>query len=191
MITSGFEDLIYQDYSIVYADPPWKYEDRGVRGGTEAQYRAMSVYDLCDLEVKRICADDAILFMWTTWPILMQGSPREVMLAWGFEPRTIGFVWVKQNDDGTLYSGTGHYTRANTEPCLIGVAGQGLDRVDRGVSSVIMSSRRQHSAKPDEARWRIEKLYGEQKRVELFARRGDIHGWDAWGNEVVLGTDLL
>lgn len=188
MRTQSFEDLIHGDYSIVLADPPWAYTNATTRGAAERHYSTMSVDELVDLEVKRIAADDAVLFLWVTWPTLHDGL--RVMRAWEFAYRTIGLLWVKTNDDGTVFMGVGHYTRSNTEPCLIGVRGRGLERADLGVSSVLLAPRKQHSAKPDEARYRIERLYGEQKRVELFARGTrngwdeSRNGWDAWGNEV-------
>lgn len=53
-----------------------------------------------------------------------------------------------------------------------------------------MDARRgRHSAKPVEVHQRIERLLGERRRVELFARRRR-DGWDAWGNEVPGGNDV-
>ncbi|HGJ5884476.1 MT-A70 family methyltransferase, partial [Arsenophonus sp.] len=40
----------------------------------------------------------------------------------------------------------------------------------------------EHSQKPKEVHYRLEKLYGEVKRIELFAR-DKVQGWDLWGNE--------
>lgn len=40
-----------------------------------------------------------------------------------------------------------------------------------------------HSKKPDEAKTRIVRLFGDIPRIELFARE-KIVGWDVWGNEV-------
>ena len=51
------------------------------------------------------------------------------------------------------------------------------------VSSAILSPRREHSRKPDEAIDRIVKLYGDVPRIELFARQKS-PGWDSWGNEI-------
>jgi site-specific DNA-methyltransferase (adenine-specific) len=50
------------------------------------------------------------------------------------------------------------------------------------VSSVIISKKREHSRKPDEARRRIVDLLGDKPRIELFARER-FEGWDVWGNE--------
>ena len=55
--------------------------------------------------------------------------------------------------------------------------------VSHSVHSVIQSPIRQHSQKPPEARDRIVQLFGDQRRLELFARE-TVSGWDAWGNEV-------
>ena len=51
------------------------------------------------------------------------------------------------------------------------------------MSSCIISERREHSRKPDEARKRIEQLVGNVPKIELFARQ-TAEGWDCWGNEV-------
>ena len=40
-----------------------------------------------------------------------------------------------------------------------------------------------HSAKPTEIRKRIDAMYSNLSRIELFARQ-QIEGWDCWGNEV-------
>ncbi|MFT0667829.1 MT-A70 family methyltransferase, partial [Enterobacter hormaechei subsp. xiangfangensis] len=40
-----------------------------------------------------------------------------------------------------------------------------------------------HSEKPWEVRHRLELLYGDVPRIELFSRSA-APGWDAWGNEV-------
>lgn len=36
---------------------------------------------------------------------------------------------------------------------------------------------------------RIEQLFADANRIELFARENHV-GWDAWGNEVEVCTDL-
>jgi N6-adenosine-specific RNA methylase IME4 len=59
----------------------------------------------------------------------------------------------------------------------------GLKRTDRSVPRLIVAPRGRHSEKPVEAHRRIERLFVNVSRVELFARcrRG---GWDAFGNQV-------
>lgn len=128
--------------------------------------------------------------------------------AWGFKVRTMkGFTWVKLNQlaeqhiNKALEAGQiddfydflnmlntqtrmngGNYTRANSEDLLIAVRGAGLERANASVKQVIYSPLGEHSEKPWEARHRLELLYGDTSRIELFARR-EIPGWDTWGDE--------
>lgn len=53
-----------------------------------------------------------------------------------------------------------------------------------------MSTRGKHSQKPEEARRRIESLFGDQRRLEMFAREKH-DGWDIWGNELENDINLL
>ena len=48
---------------------------------------------------------------------------------------------------------------------------------------LVEAVRTRHSEKPEEVRRRIEELFGDVPRIELFARKR-FHGWDCWGNEV-------
>ena len=119
--------------------------------------------------------------MWTTSPKLPESL--EVMKAWGFEYFNVIFTWIKTNKvSDTLFWGMGNTTRANAEYVLLGRKGK-LDRLNAGVHSVVMSKIEKHSKKPDEVRNRIESLYGDLPRIELFARE-KINGWDSWGNEL-------
>ena len=47
----------------------------------------------------------------------------------------------------------------------------------------VAAERTKHYKKPNEVRQRIEKLFGDLPRIELFARE-TAEGWDSWGNEV-------
>lgn len=170
-------------YNIIYADPPWKYgggKDKNFRGLAVDHYQTMKTKDICELPVKNI-ADDAVLFMWTTFPHLADAF--KVAEAWGFQYRTNAFTWVKLNRDGSPCFGLGFWTRSNAEICLIFTKGNYPRRTNSTVSSVILSQREQHSKKPDEARERIVQLMGDLPRIELFARK-HTDGWDCWGNEV-------
>ena len=180
-----FVDIFTTDkkYSIIYADPPWKYG--GGKNGSFAalavdQYPTMKTKDICALPVAGI-AEDAVLFLWVTFPQLQEAFT--VARAWGFTYRTAAFTWVKLNKNGTPFFGLGHWTHSNAEICLIFTKGNYPRRVGRRVSQIIMTVRERHSQKPREARERIVELMGDLPRIELFAReRAD--GWDYWGNEV-------
>jgi N6-adenosine-specific RNA methylase IME4 len=173
-------------YKIIYADPPWHYSNVDswdkMCGGIARHYNMMTTEDICNLPIKELADDDCLLFLWVTFPCLKEGL--KVINAWGFEYSSIGFTWVKLNDDGTPFFGIGFYTKSNAEICLIGKKGKGGTLVQSNyVSSVILSKRREHSRKPDEARQRIVKLCGDIPRVELFARQ-KFEGWETWGDQV-------
>jgi N6-adenosine-specific RNA methylase IME4 len=174
---------IKEKYNIIYADPPWQYRtscDKNPRG-PELHYPTMHTADICALPVKDITADNSILFLWATFPKLPDAL--EVIKAWGFLFKTVGFVWIKKNRKAdSLFMGMGMWTRSNAEICLIAVKGK-PQRIDCGVHQVIISPIEEHSKKPDEIRARILQLVGDLPRVELFARQTP-PGWSVWGNEV-------
>ena len=197
-------------YSIVYADPPWHYPARNnpltrFGRGASGQYSVMKTSEICALPIASLCADKCALLLWSTWPALSEAM--KVIKAWGFEYKTIGFLWVKLNPKramdkrfvlaqeliakGTLgflnwlaCFGVGFYAKSNTEPCLLAMKrGPVVRPVSNKVSSVLFAPRGKHSAKPPEVRGRIVELFGDVPRVEMFAR--DVpDGWDVWGNEV-------
>jgi N6-adenosine-specific RNA methylase IME4 len=143
----------------------------------------MTPQEIMDLPVQDIAAQDCVLFLWTTWPMLLEGSTDKVIRAWGFTPKTAGFVWIKTNKQSkSLFWGMGHYSRSNSEVCVLAVRGK-PKRIDAGVHQVIMSPVRAHSQKPDEQYGLIERLMGDLPRIELFARQR-WPGWDSWGDEV-------
>jgi N6-adenosine-specific RNA methylase IME4 len=167
-------------YAVIYADPPWSYRDQARAGarGAVFHYPTLTREALAALPVADLALPDAALFLWATAPLL----PEAIALIdrWGFAYKTLAFTWVKRcrKADG-LHWGMGSSTRANPEYVLLGVRGR-LPRRDAGVHSVVMAPVGQHSAKPDEVRRRIERLFGEVPRIELFARQHP-SGWDVWG----------
>ena len=174
-------------YSIIYADPPWKFSNRRTGGsmtsGSEAQYKSvMSVEDLFAMPVKDICAPDCVLCMW--WVGTHAVEAQMVAKVWGFQVVTMtGFVWNKLTKKNALPCfGMGKWTRAGAECCLIATRGK-PERVSASVYSVVTAKVRKHSQKPDEVRERIVKLCGDLPRLEMFGRAGGA-GWDIWGNEI-------
>ena len=172
-------------YQLIYADPPWHFKARSEKGeGRSAKnhYGVMSIDDIMNFPISEISEENSVCLMWVIDPMIEQGY--EVMRAWGFVPKTVGFYWVKTNMKSCGYfMGLGYYTRANPEQCILGVRGKGLPRMNKGVPRLIIAPRRKHSQKPEEAYYRIERLFGDVKRVELFAR-SERFGWDSFGNEI-------
>lgn len=167
-------------YNIILADPPWEYADKARAGkrGVEYKYSCMSIEDIQSLPIYKIVEKDSLLFLWVTFPLLKDGL--KTIEEWGFNYITCGFNWIKTNKDGSVFKGMGHYSRANSELCLIGKRGKGVERIDKSVEQPIIYRRKKHSSKPIEVRERIDRLYGDVPKIELFARsRGE--GWDATG----------
>jgi len=87
------------------------------------------------------------------------------------------------NGDGLgTQMGMGHYTRANTEPCLLAVRGS-MPVSSHDIQALIMSPVREHSRKPDDQYRKIESLYPAGPYLEMFARRKRA-GWHSFGNEI-------
>lgn len=163
-------------FNIIYADPPW------LQGGrTKKHYKHMRTKDICNLSVPQITADDAVLFLWTTFMNLPDAM--QVIPAWGFQYKSVAFTWIKPNNKSKgWFFGTGYWARGNAEICLLATKGH-PKRVSRRVSQLIVEPRREHSRKPDVARQRIVQLCGDLPRIELFARQTH-DGWHRWGNQV-------
>ena len=172
----------YKEYKIIYADPPWKYDDGGCNGGTSDKYPTMTCEELCNIPISDLlAADDCVLFIWGTYPKLIEVL--KVIEAWGFKYKSIAFQWIKLNRSGKgNFYGLGRWTRGNTECCLLATKGK-PKRISNSVSQLVFSPLREHSRKPDIIRDKIIKLMGYVPRVELFARQR-FEGWDVWGNEV-------
>jgi len=141
----------------------------------------MPTNEIAELPIKDIADKDCILFMWVIFPKLDEFM--EIVNAWGFEYKTVGFVWIKKNpDDYSNFFGLGAYTRANAEICIIAKKGK-PKVINHSISQIIESKIGEHSRKPDIVRKKIVKLYGDLPRIELFARQ-KIEGWDCWGNQI-------
>lgn len=173
-------------YDVILADPPWSYyswdENTGPQGRTAAKhYNVMSVEEIAALPVADLAAENCALFLWAVWPDIFRA--REIIRAWGFTYRTIAWVWAKLNPSSLgFHYGLGYYTRANTEPCLLAVKGS-MPPAVKDVQALIVSPVREHSRKPDEQYGKIDRLYPDARKIELFARKS-WEGWDVWGNEV-------
>lgn len=187
-----------QRFAVILADPPWRFEtwsEAGKDRSAEQHYSCMSLDEIKALPVRELAAKDCALFLWGTWPTMPQAL--EVISAWGFEYKTVGFVWVKTlrsaeaagafrlgRDGAGLHVGNGYWTRANTEFCLIGARGRRRRRY-ADVHQVVMAPVAEHSVKPVVVHARIERLLS-GPYLELFARR-PMPGWTVWGNQIARG----
>lgn len=173
-------------YRVIVADPPWRYANAGCRGAAENEYPTMSTSEICGLPIQDLAADDCALFLWATWPQLLDAS--RVVQSWGFDYVT-GFPWLKivglPSIDlwGELkvkpQYGVGFWVRGCTEPLLI--ARRGSVSPPSGGFVGLLSENLRHSRKPENLYHIAEQLPGPY--LELFCRRPRA-GWDVWGNEV-------
>lgn len=174
-------------YRVIYADPPWEYggDQHGTTQGTTAHasgaqdttlathYPSMSIEALCAMDVRSIAADDSVLFLWVTVPLLPEGL--QVLDAWGFDYKG-HFVWDKVKHN------VGHYNSVRHELLLIGGRGSSTPDVPELFDSVYSEDRTEHSRKPAYFRDLIDKLYPGGPRCELFARGALPEPWFGMGN---------
>lgn len=181
-------------YDVIYADPPWDYggkmqydkssiksENIGFEknifiSAANFKYPTLTLPELKQLNVKAIAADDCILFMWTTGPQFANSI--ELGQAWGFDYKTVAFVWDKQVHN------PGRYTLSQTEFVIVFKRGRfPSPRGARNIRQLVSVHRGKHSEKPELVIDGITKMFPAQQKIELFARKNFV-GWDNWGLEI-------
>jgi len=166
-------------FRVVYADPAWNYNDKqniANLGGAEKHYDTMPINNICDLPIKDITENDAVLFLWVTSPLLEECF--EVINKWGFKYKT-SFIWDKVKHN------MGHYNSVRHELLLIATKGSCTPDNKILFDSVQSIERNDnHSEKPIEFKNIIDTLYNFGDRIELFSRKANKENWYYWGNEV-------
>lgn len=160
-------------YRVIYADPPWSYNDKqdtGMLGGAVKHYTTMTLKGICQLPIP--AEKDAVLFLWVTSPMLEDCFA--VINAWGFKYKS-SFVWDKVSHN------MGHYNSVRHEFLLIATKGSCTPEVKKLFDSVVSIERTDHSRKPEQFRKMIDTIYPNGRRLEMFARDA-ADGWDVWGN---------
>jgi N6-adenosine-specific RNA methylase IME4 len=176
LISAANEDLATdKTYPVIYADPPWQYEHcKTDSRKIENQYPTMTLDEICALDVPKIAANDAILFLWTTAPKVKESL--QVIQAWGFEYKTQA-IWEKEQ------MGMGYYFRNVHEILMVATRGKiPVPETGARLRSVFHYPRGKHSAKPREFYQIIETMYPEFDKIELFCRDPQ-DGWEVWGNQ--------
>lgn len=189
-----YPQLPNSKYQVIYADPPWDYggkmqydktsiktENIGFErdifiSSAAFKYPTLKLKELMLLNVPAIADDDCILFMWTTGPQLENAI--KLGNAWGFEYKTVAFVWDK------MVHNPGRYTLSQTEFVLVFKKGKfPTPRGARNIKQLVSVHRGKHSEKPIEVIAGITEMFPQQKKIELFARK-NFMGWDNWGLEI-------
>ena len=161
-------------FQLIYADPPWQLGNPDSDYAPEQYYPTLPLEEIAALRVPS--AKDALLYLWAVNSHLPDALA--VMEAWGFEYRGCE-VWVKPS------IGMGVWTRNRHELLLIGRKGNASPAPRRRLlDSVIEAPRGAHSEKPAVVYERLEHLYPNLSKLELFARGTPRRGWNAWGNQL-------
>jgi N6-adenosine-specific RNA methylase IME4 len=189
-------------YALILADPPWAFRTYTAERRTPTQkkfreaedhYPTMTFEEMAALPVAKMAHKNAVLVMWVVGSHLHEAM--RLGEAWGFTYVTDLLCWMKQKlidaDQIDMFTGDiaeprismGYYTRKQKEDCLLFKRGHGLPVIAHDVRQVIVAPSNGHSRKPPEQYERIERLFGDVPRIEMFARN-TAPGWDAWGNEV-------
>jgi len=173
-------------YNVIYADPAWRFsqginrrkdirEKFGTNEELSIQYPTMSDKEIIELNVNDYADDNCVLFLWTTDAHLEVAI--KAINNWGFKYKTVAFTWNKKR--GFM----GKWNVKQCEICLLATKGTAHKLLKSfKEKSYLEENKTEHSKKPNEFRKRIERMFGDVPKLEMFART-TIEGWDAWGNE--------
>lgn len=220
--SSLFPKLPNKKYQIIYCDPPWdyggvlQYNQNAVKernpdwkkpisvSSSHMHYPTVSLEVLKTLDIQSIADDDCLLYMWTTNPKLAEAI--ELGAAWGFQYKTVAFIWNK----GRFVPG--NYTGSLAEQVLVFKKNKGKIPQPRGLRNVrqlvedpfsasdyvfyLKKLRTKHSKKPKEIREKIHFMHPTNSKIEIFSRQDDensnyFENWDFWGLESLQNKDKL
>src|SRR5262249_56661810 len=92
-------------YGAILADPPWRFatwnkpvavprgRSKGTKVSSAVHYATMPTEEIAAMPIAELAADDCVLFLWATWPLLLDAL--DVIRRWRFEYKTAAFVWMK------------------------------------------------------------------------------------------------
>ncbi len=172
-----------QKFGVIVADPEWRFDPRsretGMDRAADNHYLTAPTEIIAERDVISIAADDCILFLWATAPMLPDALA--VMAAWGFTYKT-HLIWHKiRPGDGR---GSGYWVTGEHELLLIGTRGRVVAPATAMCGSLIAALwQGRHSAKPEIFLELIEKHFPTLPKIELNRRGPARAGWAAWGNE--------
>lgn len=182
---------------LAMIDPPWHFETRSAvkveanDRSPQKHYPTADLNHLKTIPMQEILDDDAWLVLWITGPLIVRGVHVILARAWGLQLSGMGFTWIKLwNNFETarlattplleqdLAIGGGYTTRKNAEFAVLMKKGS-PSVARRDIREVIVSPRREHSRKPEEAYRRLEHFCA-GPRVDMFGG-APRPGWTYWG----------
>jgi len=180
--TGYFSSLPVGGYSVIVADPPWKfrlYSETNHAKSPDKHYKCVDLEVIKAFDVDHIAAPDCWLLLWTTAPMLEKAF--EVVKAWGFTYKS-RFAWRKMTVNGKIRMGCGYNVRTMHEDILL--CSKGKPSISKAFPSIFDGLAREHSRKPDEFYELVESRLGGRK-LDMFSRQVR-PGWDNFGDEVGL-----
>ena len=172
-------------YNVIYMDPPWrfsqgigprkKFNEKGLKEELNVHYETMSDDEIRHFSFSQIADEQCVCVCWTTDAHLEVAL--DMLRNNGFTYKTVCFVWDKVKPT------VGKWNVKRCEIALLATKGtaHGLLRSFK-TQQLIVSPKTEHSAKPPEAYERLNEMFGDVPKIELFARR-TCEGWDCWGNQ--------
>lgn len=190
-------------FDVIIADPPWPFNDKltamksKTKRSAQSQYSLLSMSDIKGLDVSSLSNDTGcLLALWVPSTLLQDGL--ETMSSWGFTFKQT-FVWVKlkksykkETDvNNVIAFGMGRLFRQCHELVLIGTKGKMIYKnlANKSQRSVCLSENLGHSIKPNDLHDRLELMFPNANKLELFARRTK-QNWMTLGNEID-GKDIV
>ena len=181
-------------FNVVDSDPPWAFGDRlqkmkaKTKRSAQSQYKTMTPAEVAALDVPSIVDPNySLLALWVPSVLLPEGL--EVMKAWGFAFKQT-FIWVKSKKNVTKHVkklieagktvdindlmafGMGRLFRQTHEIALIGTQGKVYTHLmDKSQRSVMFDINQGHSTKPELLQDRLDRMFPDAKRLEMFGRR--------------------
>lgn len=134
---------------LVFADPPWRYNNTGVNGAAEDHYPTMPTAAIVDdiAMAGSVCGDGAYLALWITGPFLDEWfekveKHRSAGGYWPWRYLSAG-CWFKPG------TGAGHHWRGNCEFVLLYERGGAAPKKTKPpLSNACYDERTEHSEKP-------------------------------------------
>jgi len=172
--------LLDKKYDLIVVDPPWplkKLTHKSRPNQVGFDYPTLSIDEIKQLPIDRICKDNCWLFLWTIQKYLFDS--KSILENWGFNFLATG-TWEKtygRSSGMPLYG-----FRWNVEFILIGYRNKpDLWPKRKLIPLAFQAENIRHSQKPDIFYDMVMPLG--QDRIDIFARKRR-DGWDSWGNEV-------
>ena len=174
-------------YDVVLSDPPWSYHGQQDKWGAAAKfYTTQSEQDLVTI-ARPPLTPTGVLFMWATGPKL--DTAIRLIDAWNLAYRGMAFVWIKTSKDGVPWKARGvrpSIVKPLTEFVLAAspvAKGRPMPLASEAVVQTVFAPVGEHSVKPEAVAERIEQLYPDAQKLEMFARSQrpgwDVTGWEA------------